>query len=505
MLADGAAEAALAGFTLAGLLRPGADAELGRGLALRALGRLEEAAAVLGAAVAQTPERDDLRLEHGQTRHAWALAMLAAGRREEGRALLRAVVRAAPHDAQAHLNLARLLATEGGLEEPVAVLAGLVARGGAVAAGLLAEVALLLAEAGAGGPAEAAARRALAVGDPVDDTWVTLGLALHLQDRLDEALAAYEQALALRPDHVAARCNAAMVHLAKGELERGFAGFEARRGGRDALPAPDALAGRRVVLEGEQGHGDTIQFARYAPMVAALGAEVTLRVQPGLVRLFAGMPGVARVGGPEVAAGAGDVVLPLASMPLLFGTTLATVPAGVPYVAADPAAVARWRARLAGYPGRIVGLAWAGERRRALSARAMDARRSVALAALAPLAAVPGVTLVSLQKGAGAAQRPPDGMDLLDWTAELPDFAATAALVSALDLVVTVDTAVAHLAGALGRPVWLLNRLDSDWRWLRGREDSPWYPSLRQFRQAAPGDWGTVVAQVARALAAWAG
>ena len=194
----------------------------------------------------------------------------------------------------------------------------------------------------------------------------------------------------------------------------------------------------------------------------------------------------------------GALYLPLASLPLLFGTTLATIPAEVPYVFAEPAAVAAWRTRLAALPGRKIGLAWAGDPRRTLSDRAMDARRSIPLATLAPLAEIAGITLVSLQKGAA-----PTGVSLIDWTGELADFADTAALATALDLVITVDTAVAHLAAALGRPVWLLNRYDTDWRWLRGRDDSPWYPTLRQFRQTIPGDWHGVVQRVAAALAGW--
>lgn len=466
-------------------------------LSLRAQGRLDEAIAVLDPLMAQSPVRADILRIHAETRHAQALTLVRAGRREEGVALLQRVVADHPGDEQAHLNLARLLFAAGERVAPARLLAGLLDRRADLAAPMLAEIALLLAEAGSAEAAEAAARRALAHDSTRPDCWVTLGLALHQQDRLEAALAAYERALALDPGHIAAGCDAAMVHLARGDLARGFAGFERRRGDAPPLPAPAALADRRVVLEGEQGHGDTLHFARYAAMVAAAGAEVTLRVQPALVRLLTGMPGVRQVLDRDGVPPEGALHLPLASLPLLFGTTLATIPAAVPYVTADPAAVAAWRARLAALPGRKVGLAWAGDPRRSLSDRAMDARRSIPLATLAPLAAIAGVTLVSLQKGAA-----PVGMALIDWTGELADFADTAALATALDLVITVDTAVAHLAGALGRPVWLLNRFDADWRWLRGRDDSPWYPTLRQFRQAAPGDWHDVVRRVAAALAA---
>ena len=455
--------------------RPG-DPDLARdlALALRDAGRLEEAEAPLDLALLfarDRPDRADLAGLRGELRLARARALMSARQVGAGVALL------------------------------VALL-----DGPALSSSLLGGIAGLLVAAGATGPAEAAARRALADAAGSADGWVTLGLALHQQDRLGEALAAYERALAIDPGHVAAACDAAMVHLAHGDLARGFAGFERRRGDVPPLPAPGALAGRHVMLTGEQGFGDTIQFVRYAALVAEAGARVTLRVQPGLVRLLGGMAGVEAVVGDDQSddnqpGSPADFVLPLASLPLLFGTTLASVPATVPYLAADPVAVARWHGRLAGLTGRKVGLTWAGDPRATLADRAMDARRSVMLAALAPLAVVPGVTLVSLQKGPGAAQRPPAGMVLHDWTDALADFADTAALVAALDLVVTVDTAIAHLAGALGRPVWLLNRHDADWRWLRGRDDCPWYPTLRQFRQTVPGAWGDVVARVAAGLA----
>ena len=205
------------------------------------------------------------------------------------------------------------------------------------------------------------------------------------------------------------------------------------------------------------------------------------------------------------------------SLPHLLGDA-AWPPPSPPYLAAAPHAVERWRRRLDARPGIKVGLVWAGEPRtlhstrgkmdprRAALAADMDARRSLRLAALAPLADVAGVSFVSLQKGEPATQaaEPPLGMTLMDDTAELLDFADTAALVEALDLVISVDTAVAHLAGALGRPVWLLNRYDTDWRWMLDRDDSPWYPSLRQFRQPSFGDWQTVIGQVRDALQSFA-
>jgi hypothetical protein len=238
-------------------------------------------------------------------------------------------------------------------------------------------------------------------------------------------------------------------------------------------------------------------------MVQDIAASVTVEVQAPLRRLAGTLAPGARVVGQGEPVAEHDEAVPLLHLPWAFGTTLQTIPGGVPYLAALPHEVARWRARLAALPGRKIGLAWAGDPRpENRAAHRVDRRRSLPLAALAPLGRVPGLSLVSLQKGPAGTQGVPPGMVLHDWTAELADFADTAALVEALDLVVSADTAPLHLAGALGRPVWLLNRYDSCWRWLRDREDSPWYPTLRIFRQQGPGEWGGVVERVTAALAA---
>jgi len=271
-------------------------------------------------------------------------------------------------------------------------------------------------------------------------------------------------------------------------------------------PDPAAWRGRRVLLFAEQGLGDSLQFLRYVPMAAAVGAEVFVEVPASLRRLAATLPGGARVVAEGEAVPPHDLAVPLLHLPWAFGTTLDTIPAAIPYFTADPAQVGAWQTRLAGLPGRKVGLVWAGDPRPDdVVSHRTDRRRSFRLAQLAALAQVPGVSFVSLQKGHGAAQTaaPPPGMVLHDWTGELGDFADTAALMQALDLVISADTSPLHLAGALGRPVWLMDRYDSCWRWLRGRNDSPWYPTLRRFRQNSPGDWGEVAGRVAQALADW--
>lgn len=327
------------------------------------------------------------------------------------------------------------------------------------------------------------------------------------------ATAADPQALAAARTLGDAAIGARLVRsrhcLLDGDLEAGWAqmawrlrdpgqpGIGARQPhGPVERPDPADWRGRTVLFHGEAGHGDMIQLLRYVPMARAAGAEVVLEVQPALVRLARSVPGVGAVVGWGEAVPAHDVALPIFHLPWAFRTVLGAIPTPIPYVAADPAEVAAWRARLSGFPGVKVGLAWAGEKRAGTVFEGMDAARSVPLAVLAPLGGVPGVSLVSLQLGEAAAQARPEGMVLHDWTGELHDFAATAALMQALDLVITVDTACVHLAGALGRPVWLLNRQDTCWRWLRERADSPWYPSLRIFRQDAPGEWGAVVEEV---------
>jgi hypothetical protein len=271
--------------------------------------------------------------------------------------------------------------------------------------------------------------------------------------------------------------------LAQGPLER---------------PNPTTWFGRTVLFYGELGHGDMVQCLRFIPMVLESGAEVVLELQPGLVRLAESIPGVQKVVAWGETVPAHDLALPMFHLPWAFCTRLDNIPVRIPYLTADPLRVAAWRTRLEGLPGLKVGLTWAGNPHTVFPQ--MDLMRSVPLATLAPLGKVLGVSLVSLQKGVASQAAPPAGMVLYDWTDELSDFADTAALMEALDLVVTVDTACVHLAGALGRPVWLLNRFDSCWRWLEGRDDSPWYPTLRQFRQGARGDWVGVVMQVALAL-----
>ena len=332
-------------------------------------------------------------------------------------------------------------------------------------------------------------------------------------NRPDDALVSYDRAIALKPDYAKAHFNRSLALLLKGNFADGWEEYEWRwkGGARGVKPRKfecpqwrgENLAGKTIFLYPEQGYGDTIQFLRYVPLVASRGGHVILEVPPPLLRLAERLQGAAQVFASGAAAPAADFFCPLLSLPRAFSTTVATIPGEVPYLVADRTAIAAWRRRLAVLEGLRVGLVWAGSPRpNQPEANRINRRRSITLGHFANLADVPGVSLVSLQKDQAASQTrsPPPGLFVHDWTDELGDFADTAALIEALDLVISVDTSVVHLAGALGKPVWLLNRFDTCWRWLLDRDDSPWYPTLRQFRQPRRGDWDSVIMDVLAAL-----
>ncbi|HZS81983.1 MAG TPA: tetratricopeptide repeat-containing glycosyltransferase family protein [Stellaceae bacterium] len=350
--------------------------------------------------------------------------------------------------------------------------------------------------------------------------WNNFGNLMMIYARTEDAVAAFRRALALKPDMPEIHMNLGTALLQLGEYGEGFREYEYRwQAILKELRRPDgvprwegAAEPRTILLHAEQGLGDTLQFCRYAPMVAARGHRVILEVQPELlsliafslgseavevVRLATDYPGMS--GLPPV-----DAHCPLLSLPRIFGTTPQTIPAA-PYLRADPAKVAEWRSRLQHLPASDlrVGLVWAGNPRHAykFDMRSPDARRSIKFAALQPLLEVPGVSFVSLQKGEGAAQLRAAGAGrVYDADPELKTFADTAALVEVLDLVICVDTSVCHLVGGMGRPVWMLSRLDGCWRWLLRRTDSPWYPSMRIFRQRPDRSWERVIEDVRRAL-----
>ncbi|MBP2294131.1 tetratricopeptide repeat protein [Azospirillum rugosum] len=359
-------------------------------------------------------------------------------------------------------------------------------------------------------------RKALAV-DPADaGGWFNLGVTLGDLGRHEDSVAPYHRAARLSPDRVDARFNLAHALLITGRYREGWPAFEARFERDVHIPdrgrpwwRGEPLQGRTILLYGEQGHGDALQFIRYAPMVARAGGRVVVECLPALLRLFSRVEGVAEVH-PLGAAPDFDLICPLMSLPALFGTTLDSVPAAVPYLDGTAAGEERFAGLWPTGDGALadgtltVGLVWAGDPHVTDPRWShADMRRSIPLAGFAPLLDLPGLRLVSLQKGAAAAQavEPPFAGRILDVMAEVADFADTAALVRRLDLVISVDTSVAHLAGALGVPLWVLSRFDGCWRWLDGREDSPWYPTARVFRQERIGDWRPVLDRVATELA----
>jgi Flp pilus assembly protein TadD len=358
--------------------------------------------------------------------------------------------------------------------------------------------------------AEGLFRRALALGVDATRANSNLSLALMEQDRPEEAEQCCREALAMRPDYPEARANLSLALLKMGRMEEGFREYESRwaveamAGPLPALPQPrwsgQKLHGETVLLYAEQGFGDTLQFCRYAPMIAAAGGRVVLVVPKPLHRLMTTLDDVAALLHEDDVLPPFDYHCPLLSLPFAFGTSLQTIPAATPYLRADPSS---WANTLDSLPGLKIGLVWAGKSRTAQPhAAAIDRRRSMRLADMTPLFSVPGCSFVSLQLGPPASQilRQQEGMELHDFTGRLADWADTAGLVAGLDLVIGVDTAVVHLAGALGKPVWMLNRFDSCWRWLSDRDDSPWYPTLRQFRQTRTGDWAGVIERVRQGL-----
>ncbi len=450
---------------------PGAHNNMG--IALKAQGRLDEAIASYRRAIALDP---NYAVAHNNL----GLALKEQGRWDAAAACFRAALDIRPDFPEAHNNLGTVLGEHARQQEAVACY-----------------------------------RKAIELEPDFPEAYNNLGTALRAQQRLDEAVCSYQRAIGLKPDYAEAHTNLAMALLARGDMAAGWEEYEWRWKAPDTIEARrdfaqpqwrgEHAAGRTLLIHAEQGLGDSLQFCRYAPLAAATGLRVILEVPVPLVRLFRGLPGVDRV----VTRGRGgagfDLHCPMLSLPLALGTTITTIPNVVPYLQADASEVAAWRTRLdtLGMPGRRIGLAWAGSSRlHSPTGAALDRRRSIAPDRLAPLLAVPGLRFVSLQKGGPAA---PADFPLLDCMGEMEDFADTAALIANLDLVIAVDTAVVHLAAALGKPVWLLDRFDPDWRWLVGRRNSPWYPTLRLYRQPRPGDWDSVLVEVASDLRSLAG
>lgn len=459
----GDTEGALALYDQALALEDGADLHFNRGAALEALGRLEDAKAAYATALRLKPQFPDALNNLGN-------AVAAAGEPQKGLALLDQAIAQNPASAMPYVNRGAVLSQLRRFPE-----------------------------------AREALEQALALNPGLTEAWCNRGNIARETGDIDGAMADYARALALKPGDRQALWNRGMTRLLLGDWSQGWADYELRHVRR---PVPDfampewrgeVLGGRSILLCSEQGLGDAIQFSRFAGALRERGAAVTLLAPAGLARLLDQLEGVRVVG--EVAPDEHfDRWAPLMSLPRYLGFTPQQMPAApMPYLRAEQARTATWAARL-GNQGRRIGICWQGN-----PAGCIDSGRSIPLRKFAPLAAVPGVRLISLQKGPGLEQLESAGLPVEafpEMDAGPDGFLDTAAIIAHLDLVITSDTSVAHLAAAMGKPVWLALKLVPDWRWLLGRADTPWYPSMRLHRQARLDDWDGVFERMAADLAA---
>ncbi|MGA2229872.1 MAG: tetratricopeptide repeat protein [Tepidisphaeraceae bacterium] len=466
LLDKGQFEQALTAFKQAVFLRPDSpDAHLNLGGALFHLGRYDEAASAFKRSVS-------LRPADAKAHNSLGGALLKADHFEEAVAFLQRAIELEPNLPEAHANLGAALMRLGRRDEAAEALT-----------------------------------RALSLRPDYAEAHNNLGVLRYQSGDLEAAAEEYQSALKLRPDYAMAHWNLGVILMLRGDFEQGWSELEwgsqwqanpRRRELTQPLWDGSDLAGRRLLIHAEQGFGDAIQFIRYLPRVCQAGGKVIVAVQKELHRLFASLVQVEKWIAPNEPLPSHDVRCPLMSLPHIFKTNLSNIPADIPYLRAEESLAAPWRNRMANIAGRKIGLAWAGRPK-----DTNDLDRSLNLSQLASLAQVPGITFFSLQKGEAALQaaNPPRGMNLVDWTADLHDFADTAALIANLELVIAVDTVVAHLAGAMGKPVWLLLQHTPDWRWMLARTDSPWYPTMRLFRQQQRGDWKGPIGQIVEAIA----
>jgi tetratricopeptide (TPR) repeat protein len=350
-------------------------------------------------------------------------------------------------------------------------------------------------------------QKALRIDPKHQDACNNMGAAFQDKHGLDKALRCFQKAIENNPDFSEAHWNKALCHLLAGEFSEGWKEYQWRfrintiffnRQFPQPLWSGEEIKGKRILLYAEQGFGDTIQFIRYVPLVKRKGGFVIVECQEDVTPLLYSMGGIDQLIKHGQPLPEFDTQCPLLSLPLIFKTGRHNIPASIPYLSLNPALVQRWHERTVSEKIDLkVGLVWAGR-----PTHRKDRKRSMSFEAFEPLARIPGVTFYSLQIGEAAKQiqNRPKGMNLIDVSEELTDFAHTGSLIQNLDLVISVDTAVAHLAGALGKPVWTLLPFSPDWRWLLNQEDSPWYPTMRLFRQPSPGDWDSVILSVKKNL-----
>jgi tetratricopeptide (TPR) repeat protein len=503
---QGRPEEAVASWRQAVRLRPDyVEALNNLGSALQLLRRWDEAVACYHQAVR-------LRPDYAEAHNNLGLALQRCGRPEEAAASWRQALQLRPDHAEAHYNLGSVLLEQGRPEEAEGCFRrALQLRPDYGEAHN--NLGLALQQQGRPGEAVAAFRHTLQLRPDDAEVHANVGSALLEQGRPAAAVAAFRDALRLKPDFADAHVNLAMTWLLMGDFAHGWPEYEWRwRSTKGAplqrhFPQPlwdgAPLAGRTILLHAEQGLGDVLHFIRYAPLVKERGGRVTVECAGSLARLLAGCPGIDRLVARGTDLPAFDVHAPLLSLPGILGTTPATVPANVPYLFADDQLVEQWRREVGGAGGFKVGIGWQGNPK---PDRAGAGRRAIPLAQFRALAGLPGVRLFSLQKGPGAEQlhQGPDHLPVTDLGPRLDEtagaFMDTAAVMRNLDLVVSSDTALAHLAGALGVPVWVALPFAPHWCWQLGRADSPWYPTMRLFRQAEPCDWSGVFARMAEEL-----
>jgi tetratricopeptide (TPR) repeat protein len=434
-----------------------------------------------------------------------ANALLSLGRHAEALDDFRQVLARMPQHAEAHMNSGIALAGLGRRDEAIAEFDRALSMAPRQPAAHF-NRGIALYDLGRYAEAVAAYESALAVAPDHAGAWLNRGRALAALNRLDEALASYDKALALHKDDADAQFMSSLALLTLGDYARGFEQYE-WRWRRSGMPAPKGrgrplwrgdypLARKTILLHAEQGLGDTIQFARYVPMLGASGAKVVLEVPPELKPLLVRLDGVAAVVAGGETPTPFDVHCPLGTLPLAFKTTLDTVPAPIPYLSADETHLAKWSVRLGPRERPRIALAWSGN-----PSHLNDRNRSIAFARLAPFFAAPA-HFISIQRdlrsedGAALAAEP----RITPLGGELQSFADTAAVLALSDLLISVDTSVVHLAGAMGRPVWVLVPFVPDWRWTRAGDTTPWYPTARLFRQTSLGDWDEMIARVAAEL-----
>jgi tetratricopeptide (TPR) repeat protein len=445
------------------------------GLLLQRRGELKKAEASYRRAITLSPDADGAHNNLGSV-------LQELGRLGEAEACYVKALSLNPRNALAHNNLGVVLQRQGKLVEALASY-----------------------------------RRALDINPDYADAYNNRGSALQDLARPEEAVVCYRKALQLNPDFARARWNLATALLLSGDFADGLALYENRFEGADkrentralrtlaALSAKprwqgEDLRGRTIFVWHEQGLGDDIMMLRYLPMLKEKGAgDIIVSCRSALTRILQTFPVVTQVIAEDSLPplDSFDCHCPRMSLPYVFGTRLETIPREIPYIAVPQDMTENWARRLADIDGLKVGLVWAGSK-----TQKKDSLRSIPPQGLLPLMAVSGVQFISLQQGGEAPPLTTGDKPLIDRMAECQDLLETAALAQQLDLVISVDTAVAHLAGALGKPVWLLNRFESEWRWMLDREDSPWYPTMRIFRQPALHDWDSVITRVAGELRA---